>query len=149
MKPVIDANVVIHGRERHEFQKAYTVPEVFEEMQSSEAQRRMKNLDIEIHEPEKDSLEKTQEKSREINSPTSEADEKLVALADSLSTEVVSDDRAVQNLALHLGIDFQGYMEDEIDEKREWKIVCENCGMKVSSSPCPHCGHESFLRKSR
>jgi UPF0271 protein len=147
MKPVIDANVVIHGRERHSFHEAYTVPEVFEEMRSSDAKRRMENLEITVQEPEEESLEKVQAKSGEINSPTSEADEKLVALADSLDTAVVSDDLAVQNLALHLGIDFQGYMEDEIDEKREWKVFCAACGEEVSSPPCSRCGSSEVRRK--
>jgi UPF0271 protein len=147
MKPVIDANVVIHGRERHGFRKAYTVPEVFEEMESSEAKRRMENLDIEVQEPDEDSLERVRKKSEEINSPTSAADEKLVALADSLDRAVVSDDKAVQNLALHLGIDFEGYMEDEIEARIKWKVFCAACGEEVSSPPCSRCGGSEVRRK--
>jgi UPF0271 protein len=148
MKPVIDANVVIHGRERHEYQEAYTVPEVYDEMQSSDARRRMKNLDIDVKQPDSESLEKIGRKSDEINSPTSGADEKLVALADSLDTAVVSDDKAVQNLALHLEIDFKGYMEEDIKDKREWKLLCATCENEISSTPCPRCGSSEVRHKT-
>jgi len=147
MNPVIDSNVVIHGRNRQEFSRVFTVPEVFEEMKSSEARKRMDNLDIEVEETGKESIEKVQKKSREINSPTSDTDEKLVALADTLGRTLISDDKAVQNLALHLGIDFRGYMENRIDEKREWKLVCANCKNEASSRPCPVCGHRELDRK--
>ncbi len=148
MEPVIDANVVIHGRNRQDFRKVYTVPEVFEEMKSDMAKRRVDNLEIQVEEPGSESLEKVMEKSRDINSPTSETDEKLVALADTLGRTLVSDDKAVQNLAKHLDIGFEGYMEDKIEETLEWELVCENCGSKVSSPPCPNCGHQKVRRRS-
>lgn len=147
MKPVIDSNVVIHGRNRQEFTKVFTVPEVFEEMKSSEARRRMDNLDIEVEAQSDESLEKVRNKSDEINSPTSETDEKLVALADTLDKTVISDDKAVQNLASHLDIDFKGYMENRIEEELEWRLVCSNCKNEVSSPPCPRCGHQDLDRK--
>jgi len=62
MEPVIDANVIIHGQNRQNFQRVYTVPEVFEEMKSSMAQRRVDNLDIQVSEPDKDSLEEVRSK---------------------------------------------------------------------------------------
>ena len=148
MEPVIDANVIIHGQNRQNFQRVYTVPEVFEEMKSSMAQRRVDNLDIQVSEPGKDSLEEVRSKSESINSPTSDTDEKLVALADTMKKTVVSDDKAVQNLAKHLGIEFQGYMEDKIDKKLEWEILCANCGSEVSNPPCPKCGHQTTRRRS-
>ena len=148
MEPVIDANVVIHGRNRQDFRKVYTVPEVFEEMKSGMAKRRVDNLEIQAEEPSQESLKKVREKSYEINSPTSETDEKLVALAETLGRTLVSDDKAVQNLAKHLDIDFEGYMEDEIEKTLEWEFVCENCGTEVSSPPCPSCGHRKVRRRS-
>lgn len=148
MEPVIDANVIIHGQNRESFQRVYTVPEVFEEMKSSMAQRRVDNLDIQVSEPSKDSIEKVKSKSESINSPTSGTDEKLVALADTMKKTVVSDDKAVQNLAKHLGIEFQGYMEEKIEKKLEWEILCTNCGTEVSNPPCSKCGHQTTRHRS-
>lgn len=148
MKPVIDANVVIHGRNRQEFETVYTVPEVLEEMESSEARRKIDNKNLKIEDPEEDALEKVREKSDEINSPTSDTDERVVALALSLEKAVVSDDKAVQNLASHLDLDFHGYMEEEIEKELEWKLVCSNCGASVTGSRCPRCGGSEVRRKT-
>ena len=147
MKAVVDANVILHGRESAEFEEAVTVPEVMDEMESSEGARRFRNTDLDIYEAPEQELENVRQKSDEINSPTSDTDEKIVALALKKGWTVVSDDKAVQNLALHLEVDFRGYMEKEIEEKREWKLVCPDCGAEGISSPCPHCGSRNSVRK--
>lgn len=148
MEVVIDTNVILHGRKATDIQRMYTVPEVEKELKSSEANRREQNLDLSIQRPGKECLRKVKEESNKINSPTSDNDEKLVALALTLGKTLVTDDKAMQNLALRLDIDFSGYMEEKIEETREWKKICVNCGKQVSSPPCPHCGHQNLTRKT-
>jgi len=148
MDAVIDTNVILHGRNTVDIEKMFTVPEVEDEVKSSEAKRRMKNMDLRVQRPSKDSLKKVKEESEKINSPTSETDEKLVALTLTLGKTLLTDDKAMQNLALRLEIDFSGYMEDKISGKREWKKICVNCGKEVSSPPCPQCGHQNLTRKT-
>ena len=148
MDAVIDTNVILHGRKATDIQRMYTVPEVEKELKSSEAKRRKQHLDLNIQKPGKECLRKVREESNKINSPTSETDEKLVALALTLGKTLVTDDKAMQNLALRLDLDFSGYMEDKISETREWKKICVNCGKRVSSPPCPHCGHQNLTRKT-
>jgi len=148
MDAVIDTNVILHGRNTVDIEKMFTVPEVEDEVKSSEAKSRMQNLDLRVQRPSKDSLKRVKKESNKINSPTSETDEKLVALSLTLGKTLLTDDKAMQNLALRLEIDFSGYMEDKISETREWKKVCVNCGNEVSSPPCPRCGHQNLTRKT-
>lgn len=147
MKPVVDANVLIHGRANYRFSEAFTVPEVLEELKSSESRLKADSIHIDVEEPSQEALKTVREKSREILSETSDTDEKLLALAITLDTTLVTDDQALQNLALGLDVEFEGFLADEIDEFRTWKIVCENCGTEVSSSPCPRCGSTQTRRK--
>lgn len=147
MKAVIDANVLLHGRKTTKFRESLTVPEVRQEMKTEEGKQRFRNSNIDVRKAPEPSLEKVKKISQDINSPTSETDEKLVALAENTDATVVSDDKAVQNLALHLGIDFQGYMEGKIQEKRKWRLECSSCGKETSRTPCPRCGSQNLVRK--
>ena len=107
----------------------------------------MQNTDFELEEPSAESLEKVGRISEEVNSPTSEVDEKLVALALENNCAVISDDRAVQNLAWHSGADFEAFLDEEIDGKRVWERKCENCGLESGKDSCPRCGSGNFNLK--
>ena len=149
MKAAVDANVVIHGRRKNSFEEAYTVPEIFAELESTEAQRKADSMDLKPREPTDKALKIVAETAEEINSPTSEEDEKLAALAHSRDLTLVTDDKALQNLAKILEIDFQAYMDEEIEKVLEWELRCGNCGEKIKSTPCSRCGSESLQRKAR
>lgn len=144
---VVDANVFIHGRGSYPFSKAITVQEVVDELQSDHGKNMLRSTDYEVRTPSDEALEKVKSKSREIKSPTSETDERLLALAMELDQVVLTDDIALQNLALHLDLDFQGFLEDEIDEKFKWIKICRNCGSKVSGEKCSSCGSTRLRSK--
>jgi rRNA maturation endonuclease Nob1 len=146
--PVVDTNVVIHGRNDASLKNAFTVPEVFNELESDEARRKGSLLDLKVREPSEEKLEEVNNLSDSINSPTSDVDEKIVALASTLNETLLTDDKSMQNLALHLEISFQGYMEDGVEEKIEWCFRCSNCREKTTDqSRCPHCGSQAVERK--
>ncbi len=144
---VVDANVFIHGRGSYPFSKAITIQEVVDELQSSHGKNMLRNADYEVRIPSSQEVEIVGTKSQELNSPTSEADEKLLALAMQLDKVVLTDDIALQNLALHLDIDFQGFLEDDLEEKVRWKKICKNCGNEVSQNRCSSCGSTRLRRK--
>lgn len=144
---VVDANVFIHGRGSYPFKKAVTSQEVLEEVQSDQGKNMLRNINYEVRSPSDKAIAKVREKAQEINSPTSATDEKLLALAMTLEKVILTDDIALQNLALHLDIEFQGFLEDEIEEKFRWKKICKNCGNEVSRSRCSSCGSTRLRRK--
>lgn len=123
---VVDANVIIHGRGLNE--KLVTVPEVLDELKSSEAKTSLSSFKVETRACSDENLEKVKEKSREINSETSEVDEKLLGLALDLRESLITDDKGLQNLALHLEADVEGFMDPVTDQKLSWKMVCPQCG---------------------
>lgn len=147
MRPVIDANVLMHGRRNYDFSKASTVPQVMDELESDESKLKADTLDLDVRRPSEDSIEKVEEKVGEIFAKVSEADKALVALALDLDQKLITDDKDLQNLASHLNVDFEAFMGDKIEEELEWIKVCSNCGEEVSSPPCSRCGFEEFRRK--
>ncbi len=140
MEAVVDANVFLHGRGNYGFSKAYLVPEVAEEVKSSKGRNNLEKIDYEVRIPSEEALEKVKDKSEDINSETSEPDEKLLALAMDLDKKLVTDDIPLQNLALHMNQDFEGYFEDKLDNKYRKEVVCKNCGSSVSGESCSSCG---------
>ena len=146
-KVVIDANVLIHSRAQFPFQKALIPPSVHQEIKSDMSKLKMQKLDLGVIRPSKGSVEQVGEKSNEICSPTSEQDEEALALALDKQIPLVTDDKALQNLALHLDADFDTFNTEKVSEKREWKKVCDNCGERITGLPCPRCGGRSLRRK--
>lgn len=150
MPPVIDTNVIIHGRGDSLLRNALTVEEVTEELESDGASKKGELLNLDTRNPSDEKLRKVSELSESINSPTSEVDEKLVALALTVDGKLVTDDKALQNLAEKLDVEYEGYLEDSIEETLEWYFRCSNCGKEVSSSnQCPRCGSQDVERKVR
>ena len=146
-KAVVDANVLIHGRGQLPVDKVYMPPSVNEEVKSQMSSLKMQKFDLKVVKPSRDSIKKVKNKSEEISSPTSEQDEEALALAIDRSIPLVTDDKALQNLALHIGADFESFNTEKISEKRAWKKVCSNCGKDVSNLPCSRCGSRSLDRK--
>jgi rRNA maturation endonuclease Nob1 len=147
MRPVIDANVLMHGRRNYDFDKASTVPEVMDELESSDSRLKADTLDLDVRRPSDEPQEKVQEKVDETFAKVSEADKALVALALDIGEKLITDDKDLQNLASHLDVSFEAFMGEEIDEELEWVKTCGNCGKTISSPPCPRCGSVQVRRR--
>jgi UPF0271 protein len=70
----------------------------------------------------------------------SPADIDLLALALDLGATVVTDDYAVQNVALRLGMGVKGILQGKA-RPRQWRFRCPGCNRRYSSAgTCPVCG---------
>lgn len=145
--PVVDANVIIHGRSEAEFKKALTIPEVIKELESTGASTRGELMDLKTVSPSKKIVEKVNDKAEEINSSTSDTDNKLLALAIEKDQALVTDDKELQNLGLHLEADIEGFLDEPTDQKMTWVLKCSNCGREVKKPPCPLCGSHQVQKK--
>jgi endoribonuclease Nob1 len=70
----------------------------------------------------------------------SPADTDLLALALDLGATVVSDDYAVQNVALSLGLGVRGILQGRARPRR-WRFRCPGCNRRYAApGTCPECG---------
>lgn len=148
MQVVVDSNVIIHGRRGDSFNEAFTIPEIFNEMKSKEAKRKADSMNLKVEKPDEEAVKKVEKQSRQINSPTSDIDDKLAALALKKNLTLLTDDKALQNLAELLNIDYSSFMDSEIEKTLKWKLECHNCGNEINKSPCHLCGSDEIERKS-
>ncbi len=136
----VDTNVIIHGRGLNE--ELITIPEVLKELKSSKASTSIHGFHVETYTPSAYCFEKVNEKASEINSQASEVDKKLLALSMEKNVELITDDKELQNLALHLDVEVSGFLDPVTEEKLSWKMICPNCGKNKGCS----CG-SSLVRK--
>ncbi|MFB6166871.1 MAG: NOB1 family endonuclease, partial [Candidatus Nanohaloarchaea archaeon] len=127
---VLDANVFIHAVDLSlPFENPVTTPGVVEELESEEPGKRFEFGDVDVYQPSPDALDRVREEAERMGEDVSDIDVEVLALALERDATVVSDDYAVQNLASRLGIEYEGFAKDEIeDEDVEWRRVCRNCG---------------------
>lgn len=60
---------------------------------------------------------------------------------------LVTDDYAIQNVAMSLGIRFDGILHRQISKEFKWVKVCRGCGRRIESEICPVCGSEAIIRR--
>ena len=80
----------------------------------------------------------------------SDTDRELLALAKEKGARLVTDDYAMQNVAVSLGIAYTGIDQKEITEKVVWGFRCKGCGRSFEEPPadCPVCG-SPVIRKRK
>mgnify|MGYP000078343893 CR=1 FL=1 len=78
----------------------------------------------------------------------SKIDLDIIALGYELKGTIVTDDFAVQNVALSLGLKFVSCSDKIITEKRSWLYKCTACSHtdKKKGKDCPVCGNNEILR---
>ncbi len=73
----------------------------------------------------------------------SEADIEVLAVAFHLKgSKLFTDDYAMQNVASHIGIDYESILQEGIKKKLYWKYRCSSCGRfaEPGTEICPVCG---------
>lgn len=144
---VVDTNVILHGRGEISYDKLLLTSGILEEVESQRGNNILMNLDYEVTSPGAQELEQVKKKSEDINSPTSRNDEELLALAMTQDDFLVTDDKALQNLALRLNVEVKGFNDEVLENVFRYELRCENCGKKLASQGCPRCGSQDLRRK--
>lgn len=138
--------------------KHYTTPKVVEEVKDKHSslllQFALNSSKLEIIEPQRKYLKEVEEEAKKIGEiiALSNTDISIIALALELKYKgydvvVVTDDYAVQNTALHLGIEFLSMKTIGIKRTMRYKVYCPICGWEgvTSLKICPRC--ESALKR--
>ena len=139
--------------QKHPEGRLVTIPEIEKELvnkQSIQYHSNLKEHNLDIAEPNKASEEWIKNKADTTGDldVLSNVDLKILALAHELKGTVVSDDFAIQNVALYTGIEFVSCSGNEIDELRKWTYKCSACNHIESnkSNECRICGSTDIYR---
>jgi UPF0271 protein len=125
--------------------EAFTPPSVTEELADLRSKGRLEALlagGLSIRSPSAEALDRVARAAGETGdaSRLSPADTDLLALAMDLGATVVSDDYAVQNTALRLGLGVRGILQRRARPRR-WKFRCPGCNRRYDApGTCPECG---------
>ena len=143
--------------QKHPNGRLVTIPEIEKELinkQSIQYHSNLKEHNLDIIEPNKTTEEWIVGKANETGDldVLSSVDKKILALAYELKGIVVSDDFAIQNVALYTGIKFVSCSGNEIEELRKWIFKCSACNHieDNKNNECRICGSTDIFRiKSR
>lgn len=125
----------------------FTTPSVVGELRDLSSKCRLDVLisgGLRISEPDPSNVEVVDRASLQSGDGTvlSSTDRDVLALALTIGGSVCTDDFALQNVALHLGIRVVPIRQRKA-KKRTWELVCTGCGKKAGHpGTCPVCGHE-------
>jgi len=127
MPEILDASAIINTDSLQSKEKMYTTPSVMEELKKTESkslgEAAITQGNLEVINPEKKYIEKIGEKAREVGSEEnlSKTDIEVLALALQEKQKLVTDDYTMQNLAAHLGLEYEGLTRGEIKKKKKFK----------------------------
>ncbi|MFB6114366.1 MAG: NOB1 family endonuclease [Halodesulfurarchaeum sp.] len=123
-----------------------TIPAVRDELEDAASYRfdAMEGAGMHIHIPDEATIDRVRRAADETGdlSVLSRTDLRLLSAAVELDATVVSDDYAMQNVAEHLGIEFESIGKSGIEERRDWDFQCQGCGREFETyhERCPICG---------
>ena len=149
---VIDSSAIF--QRKAVYKNMVTVPEVVAEIldETSALYFSVKNLKVE--EASSKSVEKVKKAARRTGDIHKLSDTDIKVLAKALDeiekgndVVLVTDDYAIQNVAMSLGIRFDGILHRGISKEFKWVKVCRGCGRKIESEICPVCGSEAVIRR--
>ena len=130
-----------------------TISEIESELNNRQSKQyftNMKEIGLKIREPKADSIENIRKNSEETGDlgVLSNIDLKILALAYEMHGIIVSDDFAIQNVALHMGVEFTSCSGNEIKELRKWKYRCSACRAEAleKMDSCSVCGSGKISR---
>ena len=139
--------------QKHPEGKLVTIPEIEKELMNKQSIQYYSNLkehNLEIIEPNKASEKWIKSKADRTGDldVLSYVDKKILALAYELKGIIVSDDFAIQNVALYMGIDFVSCSGKEIEELRKWVYKCSACNHVEDNkhNECRICGSTDIFR---
>ena len=146
---VVDASVFIVGKELKG--ELITVPSVKKELRDIRSKSRLEIYGVHVESPSKEALGKAESAAKETGDylALSKADLELLAKAQEYGAILATDDYALQNVALHLGLQIEPLEQPIIKRLKQRVKRCSACGAVVEKEACPDCGTISHKKKGR
>ena len=139
--------------QKHPDGKLITIPQIELEIQNKQSLQyflNIKEIGLEIREKSRKNLEIIKlnaEKTGDLDI-LSDIDQKILAIAYETKSTIVSDDFAIQNVALYMNIEYISCSGKTIKELRKWKYKCSACNFVSNNknSECITCGSKDIFR---
>ena len=139
--------------QKHPDGKLITIPQIELEIQNKQSLQyflNIKEIGLEIREPSRKNVEIIKlnaEKTGDLDI-LSDIDQKILAIAYETKSTIVSDDFAIQNVALYMNIEYISCSGKTIKELRKWKYKCSACNFVSNNknSECITCGSKDIFR---
>jgi len=137
---VADASVFILGKRLEG--EIITVPSVERELKDIRSKSRLYIFNARVESPNIDALKRVRSAARTTGdiSVLSQTDLDVLAKAIEYGAILATDDYAVQNVALHLGLRVEPVAQPLIKKKMRRIQRCRACGRAFEGEACPDCG---------
>ena len=137
---VADASVFILGKRLEG--EIITVPSVERELKDIRSKSRLYISNARVQSPSIDALERARSAAKTTGdiSVLSKTDLDVLAKAVEYGAVLATDDYAVQNVALHLGLRVEPVVQPLIKKKMQRIQRCRACGRAFEGEVCPDCG---------
>jgi UPF0271 protein len=142
MRVVLDTSAIIYLNDFRRFEEILTVQEVVGEVKDKISSIKLSGLELKVVEPSKKVLDEIKNVARESGDleKLSDTDLKVLAAAKENESEIISDDRNIQNVAEKLGIKYVSVFNKKITKLITWKNYCKSCKRFFEKKNCPVCG---------
>ena len=147
MYVVADASVFIWGKRPEG--ELISSPAVEAELKDIGSRSRFHIFDARVEVPSSQAIEAARQAAEETGDVTvlSPADLEVLALALEHEAVLATDDYALQNVALHLGLKIEPVGQPAIKRKLRRVRRCRACGRVLEGNVCPDCGTQSMKSK--
>lgn len=146
---VADASVFILGRRPKG--ELITVPSVERELKDIRSRSLLDIFDARVERPTAEALRTVRaaaEKTGDV-SVLAPADLEVLAKAMEYGAALATDDYALQNVALHLGLRIEPIGQPAIRRRMKRVQRCSGCGKTFEGEACPECGTPRKRRERR
>jgi len=137
---IADSSVFICGKTLAG--EVVTVPGVEQELKDIRSRMRFQIAEVRIERPSKEALDRAERAAQETGdlSTLSSVDLELLAVALDLEVPLATDDYALQNVAIHLGLRVEPVAQPLIKKVIKRSKKCVGCGRSFQGEECPVCG---------
>jgi UPF0271 protein len=144
---VADASVFIWGKRPEG--ELITVPAVEAELKDISAKSRLYIFEARVESASPQSLKAARSAAAETGDlkALSPADLDVLAKALEYKAVLATDDYALQNVALHLGLKIEPIGQPRIKRKLKHVQRCQGCGRSFEGEACPDCGTPARKKK--
>jgi len=144
---VADASVFIWGKRPEG--ELITVPAVEAELKDLRSKSMLHIFEARVERPSSQALKKAREAAAKTGdiAVLSPADLDVLAKALEYGAVIATDDYALQNVALHLGLKIEPIGQPRIKRRLHRVQKCQGCGKNFEGEACPDCGTPALKKK--